>query len=338
MATYYVDGAVGNDSNGGTSQGAGNAWATLAKAAATLANGDICYVKATGVYPISAPVSFNAGSGSVLYYSATRVIGYATTPGDNGRATVQRSSGSSFTMLDVIGNGWTLENFIVDGASGTAIRGVSLGGYSNALINSKVLNCTNSGVAVAGNHTAMIRCEVTACSGGSAAVRAEGAIGTEIFGCYIHGNTVTGIYTNTGAPHVVSHCVLAANTGASSDGIEVTTYPVSIRNCVCYGNGRDGLRVSTFWIIGQITNNIFGSNSGYGLNAAAMSPGRVDPRCDYNVYWNNGGGEWNNVLGGPHDVGLSGNPFTNAAGGDFTLNNIAGAGAACRGAGFPGQL
>jgi hypothetical protein len=37
-------------------------------------------------------------------------------------------------------------------------------------------------------------------------------------------------------------------------------------------------------------------------------------------------------------VTLTGNPYTNSAGGDFTLNNTAGAGAACRAAGTPGAL
>jgi hypothetical protein len=37
MTTYYVDTAVGNDGNAGTSEGAGNAWATIDKAMNTVA-------------------------------------------------------------------------------------------------------------------------------------------------------------------------------------------------------------------------------------------------------------------------------------------------------------
>ena len=52
--TWYVDGAVGNDSNAGTSPGAGNAWATIGKATSTAAAGDTVNVKASATYTLTA--------------------------------------------------------------------------------------------------------------------------------------------------------------------------------------------------------------------------------------------------------------------------------------------
>jgi len=337
VATYYVDGAVGNDVNAGTSPGGGNAWATLGKAASTMAIGDLCYVKASATYSIGAAVTFATGAGSVLYGSATRLIGYTTTPGDNGRALIQASAGS-FGMIHATGSGWTFENFIIDGNSQTSITGALLtGSYHNVLRNCKVLNCTNSGVKLAGTINSIIGCEVTACSGASGAVYLGCAISAVVLGCYIHDNTTHGIFGDqTGSD--VAFCIVESNSGGSSDGILISTWPVSINNCVFYGNGRHGLHVSGYWIVNKIFNNIFVSNSGYGLNAAVMSPAVTDPRVDYNAFYGNSSGARNIILAGAHDVTLSGDPFTNAGAGDFTLNGTSGAGAACRGVGFPGVM
>ena len=40
MTIYYVDGVVGDDTNAGTSEGSGSAWATIDKAMNTVAAGD----------------------------------------------------------------------------------------------------------------------------------------------------------------------------------------------------------------------------------------------------------------------------------------------------------
>jgi len=50
MATYYVDTAVGDDGNLGTSEGAGNAWATIQHAVDNVAADDKVWVKASGTY------------------------------------------------------------------------------------------------------------------------------------------------------------------------------------------------------------------------------------------------------------------------------------------------
>ena len=90
-------------------------------------------------------------------------------------------------------------------------------------------------------------------------------------------------------------------------------------------------------------NTIAVSNGGYGVNAnnvtTPVSPW-VGPLYGgaSNAYYGNTSGARNNFPSLPGDVTLTGSPFTNPSGGDFTLNNTAGAGAACKGAGFPSSL
>ena len=87
---YYVDVAVGHDANAGTSEGAGNAWASWRKAADTVVAGDHVHVKASGVYSaadgendciclIDTPGTLN-----------TPIVweGYYATPGDGGIVTL----------------------------------------------------------------------------------------------------------------------------------------------------------------------------------------------------------------------------------------------------------
>jgi len=135
--------------------------------------------------------------------------------------------------------------------------------------------------------------------------------------------------------------VIANNTGAASDGISLVSAWLC-RNNVIYGNGRHGMScVQTYTLAlgaNRIVNNIIMNNGGYGIaQPVAQTHGDV-PWIDYNAFYNNTSGARQNVNASPHDVTLTGDPFTNAAGNDFSLNNVAGAGAACRNAGFPGAL
>ena len=57
-----------------------------------------------------------------------------------------------------------------------------------------------------------------------------------------------------------------------------------------------------------------------------------------NAYYGNTSGALHNFPSLPGDVTLTGSPFTNPSGGDFTLNNTAGAGLACQAVGFPSSL
>ena len=99
-----------------------------------------------------------------------------------------------------------------------------------------------------------------------------------------------------------------------------------------YGNGRDGIRAVARWSFtiasGTIFNNLIVNNGGYGLNQPTAQTHADFPWIDYNAFFNNTSGARNNINASPHDVTLTGDPFTNAAGNDFSLNNVAGAGAA----------
>ena len=90
MTTYYGDGAVGNDANAGTSEGAGNAWATIDKAMNTVAAGDTVYIKASATYDETANIDTAGTQGSPISF-----IGYSSTITDEGKVTWTKSSSGS---------------------------------------------------------------------------------------------------------------------------------------------------------------------------------------------------------------------------------------------------
>lgn len=110
MTDYYVDGASGADINDGLSEGVGNAWATIQKAADTVIAGDKVWVKASATYT-EAVIENTAGSstGFITYE------GYGFTPGDNIRAVVD-GTGNNYTWQN-LANYITLRNFTLKNAT-----------------------------------------------------------------------------------------------------------------------------------------------------------------------------------------------------------------------------
>ena len=131
----------------------------------------------------------------------------------------------------------------------------------------------------------------------------------------------------------------------SSHGIIIpsgaTPVATVIRNNAFYGCAGAGLRIDESMILQYLLcqNNIFVANGAYGIDVSVGSASANDPIfgvvADYNAFYNNTSGSRHNISAGPHDVALTGDPFTNSGSGDFSLNSTAGAGGACRGVGWP---
>ncbi len=143
----------------------------------------------------------------------------------------------------------------------------------------------------------------------------------------------------------IRNCVFEGNAGVGPLlGMRWGSGQASIvENCVFHDGGGDGIEVdfNTYVQSDHIfRNNIFTENAGYGINidAAGVDAEGVPGMFDYNAFRNNTSGNYNNATGGANDVTLTADPYTNASSGDFSLNDTAGGGAACRGAGFPGAM
>lgn len=327
MANYYVDGAAGNDANAGTSPGA--AKQTIQAGLNLLANGDTLYIKASATYLISATLTFPAGP---TYTSITRVAGYGTTVGD-GVKPVIRANTIGISIFTLGQGGCILDTLDIDGNSQSGVTGVTVTGNYNACaaFNCKIHDCPVTGVNLSIGQNGLSRCEVTGCGTGISM-----ATGSQATDCYVHDNTGVGINSGAYSDTWVDRCVVAGN---GSYGIYIG-YSSMVRNCTVYNNVGDGIMITNNYvgIVGTIIGNVITNNGGYGITFA-LSPVATPvthPGIDYNAFYANTSGARQYLNAGAHDVSLTASPFTNAAGGDFSLNSTAGAGAACRAAGFPG--
>lgn len=144
MTDYYVDHLYGDDSGAGTES---DPWQTIEKAVTSIGNGDTIWVKATEDY-----TEEHGSTGAILNIASPGtpsspriIIGYHTTPGDNGIATLDASvetltnaGRTNGALLGGIAH-WIIKNLEFTGASGD--------GFAQADYGLTTINCrfTNNG-------------------------------------------------------------------------------------------------------------------------------------------------------------------------------------------------
>jgi hypothetical protein len=324
MSVYYVDGTRSDDTGNGLSEA--NAKKTPQAGLNLLANGDFLNIKASGVYSVSAALTCPAGPS---YTAKTRIRGYTSSPGDGGKAIFRATAG---VWIFDPGQPCSIEDLDVDGNSVASAKGVRIAQYG-CVLNIKVRNCVTGIKPATDTHISWS--EVTGCTAESIDGQSTNAVFFNDL--WIHDNTGPLYAASSGA---VIGCLITNNSGASNDGLNLPNgYDVLVRNCVIHGNGRHGIALPNNYANLQpgIQNNIITNNGGYGIffNQSPVQPAQI-PEFRNNAFRSNTSGNYNHSISGLGDIALTGDPFMNAAAGDFSLNNTAGAGAAARAAGYPG--
>jgi hypothetical protein len=361
QATFVSSTSITIDSSIAASTGMtmniGGALLTIGKPLSLMVTGNFIFVKATATYTITATQTLAGGTNQTPTNAAppNQVIGYTTTRTDGGRATIQFSTNTGIKGFDgTNAGGWYISNFVIDCNSLGTSRGIQFNAQS-VVRNVWIKNCTGDGIALGQTNARIMDSEFSANSG-TAAINA-GAATVTVERCYIHDNTVHGIVlAGTGSTAIFN--VLTNNTGATTDGINVNAAGVTIiMNNTIYKSGRDGISFANNSSLGANStarNNLLVSNVRYGLNGYSVAAGWGKfPQWDGNAYFLgtgtanrndaddtgttnpiNAANPYSNTL----DVTLSGDPFTNAAGNNYTLNSTAGAGAAAKGTATPGAI
>lgn len=236
---YYVDGAVGNDANAGTSEGAGNAWATIQKAEDTLASGEKVWIKASATYSEDVTLKTNGTATGAITWE-----GYSTTIGDNGRFTI---GAAAIGINDgaLTGSGFRVfKNMRVTGGSshGVAVAQLDALTFKNCRIDS------NGGVGVIADDLLQLElCEID----GNTLQGVDCDHQLRAIGCSIHGNGSHGIDCKTG---VVFGCVLYGNSG--SNILISVANSIGSATAVAINNTIDGQNIS-----GSVGINISSGNT-----------------------------------------------------------------------------
>lgn len=326
MADSYVA-TTGNDTTGDGS--IGNPYASPGKAASVSTSvGDVIWLK-SGTYNITSTTA-NANGGRVSLSSRVMLRGYQTTPGDDAATPLLQASGiSSTTLVTANGTSACVWNVAVNGASLSSIRGFDTS-FNCFFYKCTASNCTNGGIVISNTSGVAIECRATGCSGSQAAFFASGNANWVY--CYAHANSVSG-FDLSGGSSSASNCIAYANTGSGSHGF-LNVRTGSLERCVAHGNGGSGFREAFNADRVRLVECIAYGNSRYGTELAISTNVRhcLFMRCGFGA--NTLGKNLNDPSTSVAESTLTADPFTNAAGGDFSLNNTAGGGAVLRALNF----
>jgi hypothetical protein len=281
-------------------------------------------------------------------YAAT-LVGYGSTRGDDAARPLITTATNSTPLFTMGGStGLVFRNFAFSNTATTRSDGLEPNSGTYTFI-----NCTFTGFtsAILTNGTSphssisnltLIRTTVTGgtSSGMSLRVASSGTI--NIYWSLFSGNAGNGIDVNNGTSLVVSayDSIFASNTAGC--GLSNTTGAIGtliLMSNDFVSNSTSGVCVVSGPTFLQNANNIFYGNGAYGINLPTTGNLTITVPTlanRANAFGGNVTSPRNNLTAGTGDVTLSGNPFTNSAAGDFSLNSTAGAGAVAKQAGFPG--
>ena len=325
MPDYYV-----STTASGSGTGTEGSPFTLAQAASTAVANDRVFVKGDGIHSVPTAITPTANFAPTNTSRFVQWIGYTNTITDGGRATLRLSGSATTIWAGSARSGHWLRNLDFDCNAVASSVGVDLNQW-NRIENCIVRNWRSIGVQLRAQCT-MTRCRVTGGSGGTGAVSILSTC--NVLRNEIIGNASPGIVISGGNGNVVIvGNLIIDNTGASSDGINNGAFFGStIEGNTIDGNGRDGIRMTTNLMGHSVRGNILMRNGAFGLNLSSSTP--IEAGYTPNLYGTgsmaNTSGACNVTLGSADLTTLTADPFTNKAGGDYSLNSTAGGGAVAR--------
>lgn len=269
-----------------------------------------------------------------------QVNGYTSSRGDSGRFTIQVTA-DYVVALGTIGNHYIWRNININCGGGTARRGISVLSTHQEFRHVRVTGCTNRGFNL-DTQARLIDVEVSGSSVGAGVYVSAGP--QFLYGVRSTGNTNVAGFEIASANVFCVRCIADANTGASGHGFvfwgaAAGSVLAVFLNSVAHGNGGDGLRFVDAASADNLVvmNSIFTSNTGCGINSAVTDwSARARSSVTNNAFRSNTGGNNCNIAAGANDVALGADPFVNAAGGNFALNESGKT--ALNQAGWPGAM
>lgn len=333
-----VDRATGLTAGTGVTLNLGGAMASPGGMAGALAlsgvgtAGQIVNIK-SGSYTIGTGTANTSGN-RVNTSAAAIWWGYQTTHGDGGTKPILVAGGNSITLFTCASGGAsTVDNLEFQPGTFTGISGLTTTSSQCTIRNCKCTNCNTAAFSGAGAQCLFFNCEASGTGGSQAGFVGTGG-SNRYLGCTAHGGTVAGFTLHTA--DIASDCIAYAN---SSHGFQVLSSggTAALVRCLAYGN--TGTAINGFQtnqgsthFIGCLAISNGTAGAAYGFQALTATS---DVLIDCAAYGNFGGDTNGTFLINSGFVSLSGDPTTDGAGGDFSLNSTAGAGAACKAAGWP---
>jgi hypothetical protein len=319
-----MDRAVGTLGSTGGSGKLGGALANSDTiAGSVLANQNTVWIK-TGTYNIT--TSFHISN-------TYQIIGYGSSHGDNGTAPTLNMTASSTQIV----NGWSNGQHVLHNLNLTtsaATKTSAIGGSASVIVISR---CTITGFTSAmggGGGTLVVRDSLILNSTSVGLTATNFLISNSV----ISGSGGAQLQTSGGQSLIVRSLIVdgaAEGFKATGVGCVITLIQSTIAN-----NAGSAVRLQSATSVSVfLESNIIFGNGGYGVENDSTQPLGLIAYANYgNALGSNTSGSYLRVPAGSADVALTANPFTNSGSGDYSLNNTAGGGAACKGVGYPGAF
>lgn len=342
-------GAIGTGNLGGAFLTIGGAITGMTTSgSATGVGGNVLFIKqstftvsATLTFPFSTSIGIN-----VVGYDTTRTL--VNTDATRPVITTATNAVTLFTMSSA--NAVIFRNLEFTTTAGTkAIAITNTTALSGATGPIEFANCKwstafpgvlNEGGSSASMYAVFRGCEFTGiASPGVFEFGTNSGAFVECYYCNFHANSAPPILLDNGAANnlIIDHSFIVDNT-ARGIYMNVTSsggwQRLSVTNCTIANNTTANVEFLTttaqMGTINLSNNIIYGANPTLKLATAGTDKALVAVNNAFG-----GGGSTTNYTTGQGDITLSATPFTNAGSFDYSLNNTAGGGASCRGAGWP---
>lgn len=306
MATYYVDGAVGDDANAGTSEGSGNAWATIDHAMNQVVAGDKVFVKSSATYTETATIDTagNNTTGPIVFE------GYDTTTGDGGKVTIDAESTRSSCINDTISGTayYVFRNFILVNSTG---NGASLANVHQIMWHNCEFNNNSSTGCFAGNGQVWSKCTAT----GNGNDGLDGGTTCTALFCVVSANVLDGVELGYGT---VAFCTFSSNAGVAINFLGSNGFACVSLNNTFDGDADDtksGIQFpSSFWGPFAAVNNII-----YDCLTGMTGLDQGERLLSYNNLVNDNGTDYDTGYQTFDGEVTSAPQFTDEAAGDYTL-------------------
>jgi hypothetical protein len=323
VATF--DRALGTaNSTGGTGY-LGGAIAHPSTIAGVAVGGNVAFVWANAgaaVFTFTSSLTFSQSIFHMIGYDTTRTLANA-----DANRPIFRAGANSLTLFNC-NSQHRFANLVFDNPSAfTGLIGLQIGGngvihrckftsYQNwavqlgggsMAVDCEFVTCGSSNITVYMNGSSQcIRCIAKGCTSTGQGVFFMSATGCSLIDCISHGAVGTAAFSGSG---YYQGCVAYGGTtnanahGFVNGGSGIAFY----ERCVSYGNAGWGFTSSSVIRYNRLSRCFAGGNAAGNVNPAVVATDQLESV-----------------------VVLTGDPFTNAAAYDFSLNNTAGAGAACK--------
>jgi len=300
----------------------------------TFVAGNTIYV--TGTTTHSTTCTFSAVNAT--RDAPIRIIGYSSSRGDGGYATIQ-SGASSINLIGTFVAGYSFENLLLEQLGGhTSVTGFLIQQSRNILINCKSINCTVN-FNIQGS-CSLIKCIST---GGTTGFSFNASGG--VLACFCESYNASGACFFAEPPANASHCLnycIAVDAGTYGYHFRENG-TIICQNCTAYSCTSSGFYVQNwttdvFYL--NLINCIASENGAYGFQGVSSGSTSRARTINCATYSNTSGATSNTLNEGI--ITLTADPFvTKTPGtgtGDYDLNNTAGGGAACRALGYPSTM